>query len=192
MAHQDYVSRSRNKTKKNSPYKSKQPEPTGISLKMKLITLFTLVAIGGFGYFLWSIKDQAPVQNTEQATTSTTEKSQKSSGKKEAELPEPPKEKWAYREELENKEIEVGKYEVTNKGPYQMQCGSFKSKKQAEVLKANIAFAGLESTIRPPSGSKNTYYRVILGPYERKREAERDKHKLKNNNINYCQIWLWR
>lgn len=187
MAHQDYVSRPRNKKNKNSPYKNRQPEATGVSLKVKLIGLFTLLAIGGFSYFLWSIKDQQPEPQVEQAPAKV-----KAETKKETSLPEPPKEKWAYRKELETKEIEVGKYEVTNKGPYQMQCGSFKSKKQAEVLKANIAFAGLESTIRPPTGPKNTYYRVILGPYERKREAERDKHKLKNNNINYCQIWLWR
>lgn len=185
MAHQDYVSRSRKNNKKNSPYKNKQaPQASGFPLKLKLILLLTFVLVAGFSYFLWSIKDKEALPTpTVEKTTST---------KKEASLPEPPKEKWAYRKELETKEVEVGKYEVTSKGPYQMQCGSFKTKQQAEVLKANIAFAGLEAIIRPPSGSRNTYYRVILGPYEKKREAERDKHKLKNNSINYCQIWLWR
>ncbi len=72
-----------------------------------------------------------------------------------------------------------------------MQCGSFKTLKQAEVLKANIAFAGLSAQISAPVGTNSTYYKVYLGPYEKKRDAEKDKHKLKRNKINYCQIWLW-
>ena len=188
MAHQDYVSRSRKTNKKNSPYKGKTPDaPSGVSAKVKLIMGFTLIAVVGFSYFLWSIKDNEPVTPKTSNVSTVDKKTSKGS-----ELPEPPQEKWAYREELATKEIEVGKYEVTNKGPYQMQCGSFKTKEKAEILKANIAFAGLEATIRPPTGPKNTYYRIVLGPYEKKREAEKDKHKLKSNNINYCQIWLWR
>jgi len=190
MAHQDYVSRSRTPNKKSNPYKKNQNQaPQGASMKVKLIGLFTLVAISVFGYFLWVIKDSqqdvapVPVEKTATKTaTNTTEK----------DLPEPPKEKWAYMEELKTKEVEEGQYEVTDRGPWQMQCGSFRTKKQAEVLKANIAFTGIASTIRQVSGKNGTWYKVLLGPYEKKRSAERDKHKLKTNNVNYCQIWLWR
>jgi len=182
MAHQDYVSRP--KSNKKSPYKKGAEQPKTIPLKVKLIGLLTLCIIAGFAYLLWSIKDtqpepiKAPVANTKE--------------KKKATLPEPPKEKWAYRKELEDKKIEEGQYEVKQGGPYKMQCGSFKTLKQAEVLKANIAFAGLSAQIGKSVGSKATYYKVFLGPYTKKRDAEKDKHKLKRNKINYCQIWLWK
>ncbi|MEW6981044.1 SPOR domain-containing protein [Colwelliaceae bacterium 6471] len=188
MAHQDYVSRSRSPNKKNSPYKKKSAEtPQGGSLKVKIIGLITLIALGLFAYFLWTIKDNQPVKDVQ--PTQTSPKSATDNANK---LPEPPKEKWAYMKELQTKEVEEGEYEVTENGPYQMQCGSFKTQQQAEALKANIAFTGISSQIRKTTGKNGIWYKVILGPYAKKRTAEKDKHKLKNNSINYCQIWLWR
>jgi cell division protein FtsN len=183
MAHQDYVSRSQNK--KKSPYKAKAaPAPT-FTLKLKLTLLLVIVLIGGFGYGLWSIKDNKPQPVPEEVsqgiTKTTTEKS----------LPTPPKEKWAYVDDLKSKEVEVGQYEVKIKGPYKLQCASFRTLKQAEVLKATIAFTGLTSKIGSAKGSSGTWYKVFLGPYPRKRQAEKDKHKLTSNNINGCKIWLW-
>jgi cell division protein FtsN len=187
MAHQDYVARSQKNKKKNNPYKPTQAKVESGDIKLKLLTLFALVAIGGFSYFLWTLSKVEPVESglpalPKRAVT-------KSSGD---ELPAPPTEKWGYIEDLKHKEVAEGEYQVTSKGPYQMQCGSFKSQSQAQSLKANIAFTGIESQVRKTSGQNGVYYKVILGPYERKRDAERDKHKLQNNNINYCQIWLWR
>ncbi len=186
MAHQDYVSRPQNKNKKKSPYKDKTPPEPTFTLKLKLILLLSLTLVCGFGYALWTIKDNKPQPHAEKiktvASKDTTEQS----------LPTPPKEKWAYVDDLKSKEVEVGQYEVKNKGPYKMQCGSFRTKKQAEVLKANIAFSGLSSQIGTSQGQKGMYYKVFLGPYDRKRQAEKDKHKLKNNNVNGCQIWLWK
>ena len=80
---------------------------------------------------------------------------------------------------------------MVNKGPYKMQCGSFKTRKQADTLKARIAFSGLVAQVSQSKGSNGTWYKVYLGPYPKKRAAEKDKHKLKSNNINHCQIWLW-
>jgi cell division protein FtsN len=186
MAHQDYVSRPQNKNKKKSPYKGKTPPEPTFTLKFKLILLLLLTLIAGFSYALWTIKDNKPQVLPEKIKTasskSITEKS----------LPTPPKEKWAYVDELKSKEVEVGQYEVKNKGPYKMQCGSFRTQKQAEVLKATIAFAGLSSQVDASQGKKGIYYRVFLGPYARKRQAEKDKHKLKSNNVNRCIILSWK
>jgi len=185
MAHQDYVSRSRNKDK--SPYKKNDPEPPrGIPFKLKFMMLITLCIVSGFGYLLWSIDGS---EDSPQAQKSAQEASKK---KEKVALPAPPKEKWAYRKELEDKKIEEGQYEVKQGGPYKMQCASFKTLKQAQILKAKIAFTGLSAQIGKPVGKKNTYYKVFLGPYAKKRDAERDKHKLKNNKINYCVIWPWK
>ena len=183
MAHQDYISRSSNK--KNNPYKknSKQ-EAAGLSVKVKLIALFALFAIAGFGYFLYTLNGIEPaVIETPTAT---------GSAPKATTLPKPPEEKWQYIEKLKgNEEIQGGEYEVVNKGPYKMQCGSFRTTERAETLKANIAFAGLVAQVSKSTGKNGVYYRVYLGPYQKKREAERDKHLLKRNNINRCQISPW-
>jgi cell division protein FtsN len=186
MAHQDYVSRPQNKNKKKSPYKKKAAPQSIFTLKFKFVLLLLILSIGGFSYGLWTIKDNqpqpVPVKIVKEKSLNIEEKT----------LPEPPKEKWDYVDNLKSKEIEVGKYEVKNKGPYKMQCGSFRTEKQAEVLKATIAFTGLTAKVSESKGQKGIYYKVFLGPYERKREAEKDKHMLKSNNVNGCRIWLWR
>lgn len=182
MTHQDYVSRSRAPKNKNNPYKKQEPEQPMVSAKFKLLSLFTVIAIAGFGYFLWSIKDIEPdtIGETQRQPTS-----------KETELPKPPEEKWRYIEELKSKEVEVGEYQVEQKGPWKMQCGSFRTKTQAEKMKATIAFAGLSSQISATNGSNGIWHKVFLGPYDKKRDAEKDKRKLGSNNITTCQIWLW-
>jgi len=184
MAHQDYVSRSNSSKKKNNPYKKNQEnESTKIPVKVKLLSLVLAIALGAFGYLLWSLKDIEP--------QITTVSSVKKATSKKSELPEPPKEKWQYMEELKSKEVEVGEYTVKEKGPYKMQCGSFKTEKQAQVMKATIAFTGLSAKISAALGSNGTWHKVYLGPYKRKRSAEKDKHKLKSNGITTCQIWPW-
>ena len=191
MAHQDYVSRPRSSKKKKNPYTKKPGKPSnnvGLGIKVKLIGLITFALIVGAGYFLWSIKDVKPPVDP---IKSQPEKPTKNSNNS-ATLPELPKVKWTYVDQLKTKEVEVGQYEVKEGGPYQMQCGSFRTKAQAETLKATIAFSGVESQIRQVEGTSGTWYKVILGPYPRKRIAEKDKHKLSRNKINYCQIWSWR
>lgn len=190
MSNQDYISRSPAKKKKNTRAKkgSAKVEPQ-VTAKTKAIALLALLLIAGFAYGLWALKTSP--ETKEPLTTEVTKPSNTAKPKAQT-LPKPPKEKWTYVKDLENKEVEVGEYQVEQKGPYKMQCGSFKTRKQAEVLKANIAFAGLEAKIQPSTGKNGTWYKVALGPYEKKRQAEKDKNKLKRNNINYCQIWLWK
>ncbi len=186
MSNQDYISRTPPKKKKNSPYKKKSAEPTPtVSVKAKLIGAIVIILIAAFSYSLWFLKTstitKTPIESQSKITTT-----------KEQHLPEPPTEKWTYVENLKTKEIEVGQYEVKQNGPYKMQCGSFKKQSQAEALKAKMAFAGIESQIQTAQGKNSTWYKVVLGPYARKRAAEEDKHKLRNNKINGCQIWLWK
>ena len=189
MSNQDYISRTPSKKNKNSPYKKQSAEPTAKpALKNKLIGVLAIILIAAFAYGLWFLKTspttKEPIAIDEPVQTTKT--------KTEKQLPEPPKEKWTYVENLKTKQIEVGQYEVKENGPYKMQCASFKTNAQAESLKAKMAFVGVESQIQVAQGKNNTWYKVVLGPYSRKREAEEDKHKLRNNKINGCQIWLWK
>ncbi|SFD08342.1 SPOR domain-containing protein [Pseudoalteromonas denitrificans] len=83
--------------------------------------------------------------------------------------------------------VKVEVTEIEQKGPYVMQCGSYKTKTQAETLKAQIAFSGLISFIKP----QGSWFKVRLGPYETKRLAESDRNKLKRAKIRHCDIWFW-
>jgi len=186
MSNQDYISRTPSKKKKNSPYKKKSAEPVAkLPVKAKILSVMAILLISAFAYGLWFLKTspttKEPLQTKDQVVI-----------KKEQHLPEPPKEKWTYVENLKTKEIEVGQYEVKQNGPYKMQCGSFRTNAQAESLKAKMAFVGIESIIQTAQGKTSIWYKVVLGPYARKRMAEEDKHKLRKNKINGCQIWLWK
>ena len=106
-------------------------------------------------------------------------------------LPPQPKEEWTYLSELENKHVEVDIPDVgASRTPmqYQLQCASFRQESQANEMKAVIAFQGLEAQVRQVEGTTGMWYKVALGPYERKRDAERKRHTLQNAGINGCQI----
>ncbi|WP_341502261.1 SPOR domain-containing protein [Gallaecimonas sp. GXIMD4217] len=185
MARKDYVRNSAPKRRpaRRAPAKKGQGNPRSVPW---LAILIFLVAAGAFGYLLYGLAtspkpDPAPVQQ---------DKPKPAKQQARDSLPPPPKEEWQYVETLKNKEVTVevpDKPETTKR--YQMQCGSFKSRSQAEAMKAKIAFQGLESQVRHAEGS--AWYRVVLGPYQGKRPAERDKHKLERAKIITCQIWGW-
>lgn len=182
MAPRDYKNRGRAPRK---PAK-KQPEKTSSGGgKVIIVGLLAIIMVGGFGYGLWTIKGAAPKQDSQVKTTV-----KQTQPKAEKPLPEKPVEKWQYIEELQDKQVEV---EVPQKQAstkrYQMQCHSFKSREKADTMKAQIAFLGIESFIKQTKGS--SWFRVVLGPYKTKRDAEVDRHKLQDNGHNDCKIWLW-
>ena len=187
MAHQDYVSRPKARTK--NPYKKEAPAPApGLSIKNKLLLLLVIALLSGFSYFLWFLKSTPPAP----APVASEQPAVKSVKTQSAELPAPPKEKWEYIDNLMNKEVEVGEYETSNNGPYKMQCGAFKVASQADTLKAKMAFAGVGSYIKKVVYQATDWYVVIAAPYQTKRLAEKDKHALRRNNITDCQISLLR
>ena len=147
-----------------------------------LATFAALLLMGFIGYIIFAVDivdmPEPPVV------------SKKPTLKKEEQLPEKPQPRWEYEYTLKTKEIEVDIPVESDKPkrPYQMQCGSFRRQGDAESLKARIAFQGLNSQVR----KTGNWYRVILGPYERKRLAEKERHKLQRAKINGCQIWYWR
>jgi cell division protein FtsN len=73
---------------------------------------------------------------------------------------------------------------------YVMQCGSFRDEERADSLKAQLALVGFEARIVPTKEKGGeTWFRVVLGPYDSRRKAESDRHQLQDNGINRCQIW---
>ena len=65
-----------------------------------------------------------------------------------------------------------------------LQAGAFQSATDAENVKAKVAFAGFEATVRPVNlPDKGTLYRVRLGPYKSLDEVNRIKATLSQGGI---------
>ena len=73
----------------------------------------------------------------------------------------------------------------TEKGKqYVLQVGSFKNLADAEKLKANLAFLGLEASIQHITIKNQLWHRVRFGPYQSKQQLHRNQNLLKENDIN--------
>lgn len=152
-----------------------------------LLIIITALLLGSFGWFLWYLKQQPANPQQPPAEVSKSKPVVD-------DLPvKPVAEPYQYIKELENKEVqvEVDMTEREPQGPFQMQCGSFRQAEQAEAMRAQIAFAGFASAVRRTEGTNGIWYRVVLGPYDSKRQATADRNRLQQQNINGCQIWNW-
>ncbi len=174
MAHQDYINK-----KRPQPKRKKQPPKKPFPF---MLVVLALVLLAGFGYGLWYITHNEPAPT--HAVKKPTPKAEKPKPVK----PVTPE----FIDAIKDHEVKVDVKEIEQGGPYQMQCGSFRTADQAEEMKARIAFAGLSSEIRRTEGKNGVWYRVRLGPYDTKRQAESDKNKLKRAKIvSSCPIWGW-
>jgi cell division protein FtsN len=177
MAHKDYVARGR--SKKQAP-----PSPKPSLPWLRIVITLSLVA--GFSYFLWSIKGNAPEDETNDGESTELAQSEKDT------MPDIPEEEWEFIKSLPEFTVKVEQKEQDKPTVRRLiQCGSFRKNEQAQELKANIAFQGLEAQVRSSKGTSGVWYRVILGPYDSKRLAEKHRHTLQRAKINGCKIWNW-
>lgn len=187
----DYANRKRPPAKKKPTGKSVKKSATKAKAPVSWqLVVFTLALVAGLVWFLYGIagsKEQQAV--TPQPAPAISAKMQKQIDKEA--IPELPDEQYSYLDMLENEEVEVDVPEREAGKPKLMQCGSFRSSSDAETLRARIALSGLEAQVRRSEGRNGVWYRVILGPYATKRDAERDRHKLQRAKIHYCEIWNW-
>ncbi|OVZ96622.1 cell division protein FtsN [Yersinia vastinensis] len=65
---------------------------------------------------------------------------------------------------------------------WMVQCGSFKAADQAESIRAQLAFEGIESRITAGGG----WNRVVLGPYSTKAAADNALQRLKSAGQSGC------
>lgn len=144
---------------------------------------------GRFGSGIRSLleKEDSPAQ---QAGTPAPEKPKKPA----------PKVKLDYHEVLPNIDQVISESElVADDEPvderpdhqYILQAGSYKSERDAESMKAQLALAGFEAVVqRVNIQFKGTYYRVRLGPYQSKRKLQLHKKQLARQGVNALAIRL--
>ena len=68
-----------------------------------------------------------------------------------------------------------------------LQVGSFQSAEEADSLKAQLAFLGLEASVKSAVVDDATWHRVQLGPFASETSLSRAKNLLIENNIRYMQ-----
>jgi cell division protein FtsN len=186
MATRDYVNR-QPKPRKPKKNQQQQRKVSIIRITMTFLVLFGFIA----GLYWLSQQPLGQGIADEPNETSVPKQSLAESSVQsinDEPLPELPQEEWEFIKILPGYEVEVDVEAITSDKLFLMQCGSFRQFEQADSMKATMALAGLEPQIR---GSNNGWYRVILGPYDSRRDAEKDRHKLQGVNIHSCKIWLW-
>lgn len=80
-----------------------------------------------------------------------------------------------------SRRIERADSQNENDGPYQIQVGSFRQFADADRIKAELAFLGIQSVIVSVDINDTQYHRVRVGPFDRVRDAESMKLKLRDN-----------
>ena len=68
-----------------------------------------------------------------------------------------------------------------------LQVGSFQSVEEADSLKAQLAFLGLEAKIKSAVVNNETWHRVELGPFASETGLSKAKNLLIENRIDYMQ-----
>lgn len=191
MATKDYVTRSQN-IRKTGRNKNNQTPVNWFRIVVAILLLSGFV----YGLYFLANLEQSDIDLTDNATPSSETKNVIEGEHQSLEqltLPSLPKlqeEQWEYIDSLPDFEVEVDTTgPIESDRQYIMQCGSFRTYERADELKAKLAFQGLESRILISDGKNGTWHRVVLGPYDRKRSAERDRHTLRDANIRGCKIW---
>lgn len=84
-----------------------------------------------------------------------------------------------------------GVKQVEKPGTYLLQAGSFRSKQQADQLRAKLALLGLETSLQTVSiNSKQAWHRVRVGPFYNLADLNDARRLLKNNGVDAILIRL--
>ena len=97
---------------------------------------------------------------------------------REVEIPISDEDRAAIENPTSNRDVE---------GKIILQVGSFQEMAEADSMKAQLAFLGLEADIEPAEVSDETWHRVQLGPFASNSGLSRAKNLLIENEIEYIQ-----
>lgn len=175
MPQHDYVKTARPAPRARKKANQKKPLPV-------VLIAVVLVLLLGFGTFLWHISTR-PGASAAAATALAA--GQTETAPQDELPPKPAKEPYTYIKELQTKEIQVEAEQLAAKAPATMICGTFREHAGAQQLKAKIAFAGITADIKQITDGR---YRVFVGPYASKRQAQNDKNRLLAQKVANCWV----
>jgi cell division protein FtsN len=75
---------------------------------------------------------------------------------------------------------------------YFIQAGAFRTPEDAEQQRARLMLLGVQAKVSEREQSGRTVYRVRLGPFERKEDADLAKSRLDNNSIETALVRVQR
>jgi cell division protein FtsN len=169
--------------------KQKKPVPGWVWLTAGL-------AIGLFVGLLFWLKDR-PVQDGQKIVQQAKKEIQTRT--KEIKEEEPEKPRFDFYTLLPELEVVIpeGDYEVEpdkeaplpapkpveKAGSYRLQAGSFKSREEADRLRARLALLGVEADIQTVKVNQVTWHRVRVGPFNDLNELNTVRKRLGNHHI---------
>lgn len=165
------------------------------------------LAIGLFVAFLFYLQQRPATQPTAAATApAQTNQSLSMPGKQDAREvrkpaaaklppPPPPKPRFDFYTILPEMEVPVPEQEITGQpregvpqveapGTYLLQVSAFRTRQQADQLKAKLALLGLQSDIQTVTiNNQETWHRVRVGPFSDLNALNTARARLKENNL---------
>ncbi|MBI5461360.1 MAG: SPOR domain-containing protein [Gammaproteobacteria bacterium] len=181
----------------------KQQSPPG------WLWLLAGLAIGLFVAFLFYLQQRPAAQPTAASTPATPAQTSQSLNVPTAQqdaravrktepakaLPPPAKPRFDFYTILPEMEVPVPEQEITGQpregvpqveapGTYLLQAGSFRTRQQADQLKAKLALLGLQSDIQTVTiNNKETWHRVRVGPFSDLNALNTARARLKENQL---------
>lgn len=181
---------------KRAPAKPQKRFPTAL-------LAFTLLLLAGLGYGLYQLTQVEPSSGNAPLTQAKPTPPKASTPKTQAPVIEKSatpedKKRFEFYEMLEKSEVkapQVDAYKSTPKDAktqhkYLLQAGSFKSKADAEQMRAQLILLGLPNVHTDASKNKDgtVWYRVRLGPFENRSRLSKAYDKLVQQNIQPLRI----
>jgi len=73
-----------------------------------------------------------------------------------------------------------------------VQAGAFRTAEDAEAQRAKLSLLGVESRVTEREQSGRTVFRVRVGPFERKEDADRSKERLDSSGLETALVRVQR
>lgn len=171
--------------------KTKREERRGLSGGAGLLLGLTIGLLVAAGVFIYDrggdITAIQPTDNTPPTKAAISEPAAKEAP---AEVEKPRFDFYTLLPELEviipESEIKEEQARIAPKDDinYTLQVGSFRSFDDADSLKAQLAFLGIESAIQKVSSGGEKWFRVRVGPFTNARDMNKVRNRLHANDYN--------
>jgi len=94
-------------------------------------------------------------------------------------------------EDIQGEPMQAGVKQVEQPGTYLLQAGSFRSRKQADQLRARLGLLGLETSVQTVNvDNSQTWHRVRVGPFSNLQDLNDARALLRKNGVDAILIRL--